>query len=508
MRNRSSVVKWNLFFNYAATVVSIINGLAIIPFYLKFIENGLFGAWLATGNILVWLTIVEPGVGDVLQQRVAAAIGLNDKVNAGKYITSGIVISIAISIIVLVVGFCTSYFILDVLKLTSEIDTNQLLGAFLVAVVSTSITMVSYAFIGSNQGLQSSLGIGLIYLGSNILGITLNIYLLFHGFGLYSIAYATLFRISISCIGYILYLCYRLKKYKISLSFDKNFFVNFSKLFSYTFIGKISSTIISNLDLILVARFIGPEMVTMLELTRRPIRILQGFTDRVSTSFIAPLANLKGEGDYSKIKSIFIRFIYLFIWTSTFIIFGFVALNENLLAIWAGKSIFLGNPLNILLSVTLWISSLLYNLSNFSYALGNIKDNSTISMAKSIIYLILMLGLGYLFGVYGVILASLLSILASEAWYYPSVLNSILIFESSEVKFFMIETLKVLGAGAIVAAAILIFKPEIKNWIELIKWCGIYSFSFAILFIPISTHLQVELNGIMNLISSKFKRQF
>jgi len=504
MRSRRSIAKWNLFFHYSSTIIGIINGLAIVPFYLKFIDHALFGAWLATGNVLVWLTIVEPGVGDVLQQRVSAAIGGNENENAGKFILSGILISLCISLLVLIGGSFVSIFIPDILNLSNSIDTKMLLDAFLITVIGTSFSMLSYAFVGSNQGLQSSLGIGIIYLISSIIGIILNVYLLFNGYGLLSIAYATLIRNGVLCIGNIIYLFYRIKFQNIHLSFSKVFFFDFSKLFSYTFFSKISTTVVGNVDLILVARFVSPEMVTMLELTRRPIKILQGFTDRVSVAFMAPLSNLKGEGNYTRIKEIFIRFINVYVVASGFMIFGFVSLNEHLLKVWTGSNVFIGNPLNILLCITLFISSLVYNFSNFTYALGDIKGNSTIGIIKSGFYIIFIVVLGYFWGIYGIVLATLLSSLATETWYYPNKLNSFLKFDKVEIKNFIKEISILTFVGIIISSIIVFYHPKISNWWELFALSMIFSFVFAILFVPFSRNTQKELIGIYKIVMNRF----
>lgn len=507
MRDRKSVAKWNLFFHYSATVIAIVNGLAIVPFYLKFIDHALFGAWLATGNVLVWLTIVEPGVGDVLQQKVAAAIGEKKNDDAGKFILSGIIISFAISVLILLGSIIVSNFIPSILNLSSSIDQEQLVKAFNIAAFATCFTILSYAFVGSNQGLLSSVGIGLIYLVANVGGIVLNIYLLFNNYGVLSIAYATLFRSFTLCLGNILYLGYRVKNQNIKLGVSKAFFINFSKLFSYTFFSKISNTIVSNIDLIIIARFVNPETVTMLELTRRPIRILQGFTDRVSVAFMGPLANLKGEGNYGRIKSIFIRFIYIYTWISTLVIFGFIALNEQLLYVWAGDSVFIGNEINILLCITLLLSSLAYNFSNFNYAMGNIKGNSTISINKSVVYLIFIFILAYFFGVIGVVMATLISVMSTELWYHPKRLNSYLHFSKNEITTYLKEVFKVLILGIFVSSSFLLLKLRSESWFDLIALALIFAIIYMALLFTFSLSIRVEIMSNWNLIHNKLKHR-
>ena len=79
--------------------MGVIRGLFIVPFYLKYIDNTIYALWLATGNIVVWLTFVDPGISNVLQQRVAYFMGKKDLITLSKVITSGIVLSGLISVI-------------------------------------------------------------------------------------------------------------------------------------------------------------------------------------------------------------------------------------------------------------------------------------------------------------------------------------------------------------------------------------------------------------------------
>ena len=503
IRSRKSITKWNIFFHFFSIIISIINGLVIVPFYLKYIDPSLLGAWLATGNILVWLTIIEPGVGDVLQQKISSSYGSKEFKEIGMYISSGIIISFFISMIVIILSLFVQQFINQILDLSLSIDSMQLHKAFSVTAVGTGLIMFSYAFTGANQGLQSSIGIGLIFVFVNIAAVFLNLFLLIRGHGLMSIAYANLVRGAGMCAGNALYLAYRLRKQQIKLQFSKTFFFSFSKLFSFTFLSKISTSVVNNIDLILVARFVNPEMVTMLEFTRRPIKTIQGFTDRISVAFMPSLASLKGEGNIERIKFLFIQFIYIFSFASWFIIFGSITFNENFLKLWAGKSIFIGNKLNMLICFSLLISSITYNISNFTFALGDIKGNSIIAILKSIIYVILAFVLGYYFGVFGIILAIILSVLLSEVWYYPQKISILLKISKVEWKPVLLENLKIAIIGLFVTTLFFVTKSDAQNWLSLI----IQTLIFSILYLVLSYISSKQMQGFAIQVYNKFIHQ-
>ena len=66
MRTRTKTTQWNLFFQYTSIVLTVIWSIVLVPLYLKFIPLDIYGAWLATGNIVAWLSIMDPGLSAVL----------------------------------------------------------------------------------------------------------------------------------------------------------------------------------------------------------------------------------------------------------------------------------------------------------------------------------------------------------------------------------------------------------------------------------------------------------
>jgi hypothetical protein len=65
----------NLIHQYVTTGLVIVNGIVLVPLYLKYIDFKLYGAWLATGNVAAWLLLADAGFSDILRQRTAHLYG-------------------------------------------------------------------------------------------------------------------------------------------------------------------------------------------------------------------------------------------------------------------------------------------------------------------------------------------------------------------------------------------------------------------------------------------------
>ena len=100
-------------------------------------------------------------------------------------------ISAVFSGLILAVGFVASLFLVSWMNLPPEIDVEALGAAFRWSALGSALMVLSYTVIAANMGLQSSLGIGLIFMLISIVRLVLVVILVPHGFGLSGIALPT-----------------------------------------------------------------------------------------------------------------------------------------------------------------------------------------------------------------------------------------------------------------------------------------------------------------------------
>lgn len=296
--SRVSTTKWNLLFSYTRTLIGLINGVLIVPLYLKYIDNSIFGFWLASGNILTWLTIVDPGVSIVLTQKVAYAFKKKNYKELSYIITSAFIISLTVCLTAFFISLMISFNLGSILNLHDQAIENELTFAFNINAVATCIILFSFCLSGTIFGLQKTKEIGIILTICDIIGISICVILLFNNFGILSIAYSTLIKsLFLFFLQYLILTFKLLKYYKINFHFNKRYFKSFINLFSFTFFSKLFGTLSSNIDLVIISRYLGPNAVMLLELTRRPIKLVQNFINTPSQSMLPALSNLYAEGD-------------------------------------------------------------------------------------------------------------------------------------------------------------------------------------------------------------------
>ena len=475
---------WNFFYQNIRTIISIANGVLIIPLYLHYIKSPLFGAWLATGNVMTWLSIADPGVGDVLLQKVASALGKNDKREIGLAVSSGYLISVISFLIVLLGGLLSSYYIIRGIRYTGP-NSPELIQSFQIALIGTCLGMLANTSNNILLGFQKTKEFGFYSTIINISSIALNILLLINGYGLYSLAFAFLFRGFFGLMYSLVYSIIVLKKHQIPYQLNKKYTKNLYSIFIYTFGGKVFNAVSGNIDLIIISRFLGPQAVILLELSRRPIKIVTGFVNNISIASLPALSHLSSSDDLEKIRRVITEALLLILWVTGFIIGGFLLFNGMLVTLWAGANHFFGKLNNILSSFSFYFLSITFGISTILYCFGEIKKNNMVMIFRNVLYLLVVFFLVKRFGITGEIVSFLLSIILLNCTYYPYRIIKLARLNSNHLKEFLMEFLFSLFLLLICTLIGSVLAVNV-TWLKLLFDCIFYVSAFIIyhIFIP------------------------
>ena len=446
----TKILKWNFIFQYGWVLTNIFNSILLLPLYLKNIDKDTLGIWLATGNILAWMTLVDPGVGEVLQQRIAELRGQKKNAEIGKTIGSGFIASVIILLISILLGFICYLFI------GSIIDKNvaqypHLPMALVLSIIATGMSLVSFSISGINQGLHNSAAVAICSLTANFLFLFVNLLFLYLGFGVLSIAFANLCRavyINIYNIGSLLRM---LKKQSMKIIFEFMHFRKFIRIFSITSASKIISGLSYSIDMIVLARYIPPAMITVYEINKRPINITYSLIGRHSVALMPVLSHAKGSGDKTYILDLINKQFRFYSYAVLFASFIFCFNYDNLIATWTGEGQFAGNTILYLLVGGFFVSLLSYFMSTVGYALGDIKMNSLYNIIRNIIFGVLMFFAAKNYGIVGTLVVSIAVTLLADLSFYAYRLFKlgylqVAVFKNSFRLWMIIVPLSFLGA--------------------------------------------------------------
>jgi O-antigen/teichoic acid export membrane protein len=403
-QSRTAATLWHYVFLSGRTVVSIITGVLIVPLYLHYLDLALYGAWLTTGNLLLWLTMVDPGVSDVLLQRIGKACGSHDHTETGLVVGSAAVLSGLIFGVVLLVGAGLAGYVVAFTNYHAP-DAPQLETAFWLALPGAAMGLLANTPLNVVYGFQQTKAAGLAQNAIALLSIGLTVGLLVAGVGLPALAWGGLFTGFFKLMYSTIHAARLLRQHGIRLTYSRLHLRQFSRVFLYTFGSRLVETLTSNLDLIVVARFIGPQYVAMLELSRRPVRIVLSQVNFLTVAMLPTLPHLLGSGDAARLQRTTLTILQTVCWSAGLVAGGFILFNQPLVALWTGPTSFFGQTNNVLTCLGLFAASLAYSCANVVYTLGDIRFNALVSLARNLPYALLMPLLASWFGLTGLLVA-------------------------------------------------------------------------------------------------------
>lgn len=378
-----NILKWNFIFQYGYVITNIFNALILLPLYLHKIDASTLGLWLATGNILAWMTLADPGVGDVLQQKIAQLKGQNDNFEIGLTIGSGIITALIILAVAVIAGIIFFFLIGTIINK----DVSQYEGlqtALLLSIIATGFSLVSFSLSGINQGLQNSAPVAISSLSANFVFLITNIILLYLGYGVISIASANLVRAAYINIYNFSALKKQLQREGLEIIFQISHLKRFTRIFSFTSLSRIIGGFSASLDMIVLARFIPPSMITIFEINKRPVQMTQALLGRHSVALMPLISHANGKGNVREIKSLIYSQFNYYAYAVIFAAFCFLGNYRSLITVWTGADKYAGNTVIYLLVSAFFFTLIGYFMANMAYALGDIKTNSFITIIKGI----------------------------------------------------------------------------------------------------------------------------
>jgi len=219
--------------------------------------------------------------------------------------------------------------------------------------------------------------------------------------------------------------------------------------------------------------------VTVLGLSRRPFKFIKTFAISPYIAMLPTISHMYGEKDFNKLKEVIIETTIVFIIIFLLISEGVILFNNSFITLWVGQKFYIGNFINSIIAMTFFFSSFAYIISNFTFSLGAIKQNSLFQFIKDILQLLTMYFAGLLWGLSGILVGALVVSLISETWYYPKLLSLRIRFSYNDIKKNVFRL--VLIFVSTIALSYGFYFKMINSWKEFFITATLFSLSFFII---------------------------
>jgi O-antigen/teichoic acid export membrane protein len=66
-------------------LISVAQALFLMPLCVEQLGMSVYGAWLGATELLIWIQFLDFGIPNLMAQRIGAAVGRDDRADAGRW---------------------------------------------------------------------------------------------------------------------------------------------------------------------------------------------------------------------------------------------------------------------------------------------------------------------------------------------------------------------------------------------------------------------------------------
>jgi O-antigen/teichoic acid export membrane protein len=254
------------------------------------------------------------------------------------------------------------------------------------------------------------------------------------------------------------------QKERISSEDEKSIFDNMKSIFLY----KISGTMISATDNIMISFLVGTAMVGIysnyIMVSNKLLLVIQ----IVFSALTASIGNVIVKEGIEKRYEIFcalqsLSFIFCGITTC---VFGVMA--NDLIAVWLGADFTISSTAVMALTINTYLGCVLLPLWTYRDATGLYMKTKYIMLFGAVLNIVLCIILGKIWGLTGILFGSLISRLSTYFWYEPKVLYKDYFEKKAKGYFLSLFNNMILVIVTIIALSLLFYHVEVDGWLMLV----------------------------------------
>jgi O-antigen/teichoic acid export membrane protein len=411
-RRRSTLLL--LLFNYGTLALVFVQGVILVPLYLRLIPREEYGAWLATGSLVSYLGLLDFGCATVLMQRVSSLHGSGDREKLGATIGSGLAAIAGLALGALAVGWTLSCLLSNILPLSPEYA-PRITAAFRLATFGTAAMIVLYGFSSVSLGFQRQVYTGTVSLMGMLLSLGTSLFLLSRGMGSVALAAGPACRAAFSLLAVVpfVFCVVRRRLPGVSLRPRGTEYREVLGRSMWTSLTGLAGVVGGQSDALITARVLSTREVADFNLTKKAVDIVSMMCARIPASFIPALAHLIGENDTQRTLRVCTRVLKLNIVIAAVATGGALVLNDLFMGAWVGGLFFAGWTVSVVLAVAGFFALVEGTMAALLTAHGEMRTLGIAAIAEMIVRLGFSIILGMtrlgLAGIaFGAVLASIL----------------------------------------------------------------------------------------------------
>ena len=457
--SRSKNAKLNIIFGYLSQIGIIVLSFVGRRIFLNFLSVDYLGINGLYSNILSVLSLAELGLDTALVYSLYKPVAENDVPLINSLLRYFRKIYVGLAFGILSVGLALTPFLRFIVK--SDLRNDELiiyyilflLNSFASYFVAHKVALLSASQQQRVQKLVALLS-GLILQFLHIAVLIIWKSFLIYVITTVSVTVINNLILSLSCNKLHPYL----KNKTAAVSFDT---APIKSKIASTLIYKIGAVAINNTDNILISVIVSTAAVGFYSNYFTVITAVQGFIAIITTALISGIGSLGANRDKTRQYEIFNVALLFYHFISALGLIGFSLLFNNVITLWLGAEYLFDANTVFIIALNFYVTNAISPVWMYREANGLFEKVRYLMIIRAAINLILSIVLGKLLGTFGILLATVISLIVTSFWYEPPILFknvfgvSVFKYWQKQIKYFAVTAI-----SFTICAFIIRFIPE------------------------------------------------
>ena len=406
MRTKKAII--NFITDALPQIIILILGFFKVKLFLKFLGDDNLGLYQLYGQIVTYLTLVEGGVGSAMLFKLFRPIHKHNQKKINEIMSASRTIFNVVGLIIIVLGIIISFNVRFLIKANS-FENSYLIITFMLFLLSQSLNYFTLPYRIMFDASQDRYIPNLIYQTITIIKSVVEIILVCTGNGLVSILISLVICSVIANL--LIYISFKIKYPKISFKGKKDF--SMIKDVKHLFVNTIGNLVANNIDILLISKFIGLGTVVIYTTYNYFVEAVKQLIDKLTGATLSGIGDLLVSENSNK-EAIFDEYNNLVFFLATLICTPFFIFINGFINVWYEGRISTSIIYSLLFAVLLFLNIVRIPLKVFSISSGKFKEIKRYVILEIIINFGLSLLLITKFGISGVLLATIVSIVVAD----------------------------------------------------------------------------------------------
>lgn len=404
---------------YVFTIATVVVGLWLTPFTLRFLDREQFAIFTLAADVLMWLTLLDFGISSALRIQAAHLTGRPDPATLNRLASTAFFAELGVVLAVLAVGAGLALLFPHFYPVRPDLQRDATL-LILLLVVGTAMSLGTQTFsalLVAHQQVHVDNSINLLNL---VTRTVLTVVLLKAGWGLYSLGLSNLAAKATTSL-FAVFRTYRLlpglhiRWRNVSWEVLKAT----GRIGIWFTLGGLAGILIMSLDRLITGKLISVEMVATLSLTGRLCALAATLIEPVTNTARPMFGQLFGQQKWKEAERAYQQVFTLS--TSAAVVMAAAICSANAVFVqwWVGGQNYGGLLLDLALGLKLLANC--WVLANRAVLSANllVRPQVLCRLVEGAVSVCLSVILARSWGVVGIVFGTAIASFATSVWYLP-----------------------------------------------------------------------------------------